>query len=277
MDNRVIAELKRPFDWHDRPGKGRMTFKYVKGEDIVARLNDAFEYEWDTQIIDKYVDDSFVVVSVRLTVPVFEAGQAVRKVSKEAFGGVEIAKDRTSGKPVDLGNTFKSAFTNALKKAAEQLGLALKEDEEEYTAAPLPKVTSAPPKSTEGTVKATAVVTVTKEVPGVVTENPQETSEIDRARALLDGMKTEKPVEKEAPKTTNPFPTSGTPKDIITDIQLSAIEKMCKLASKTVNEAIKSASEGGVLDPSSSTKELSALTKLEAAAMIRYLGSLRAG
>jgi hypothetical protein len=45
-------------------------------------------------------------------------------VTKDGFGGQKIKRTK-AGEIVDLGDEFKGAFSDALKKAAQQFGVAL--------------------------------------------------------------------------------------------------------------------------------------------------------
>jgi len=48
-----------------------------------------------------------------------------RLVTKHGFGGQTIKRSKKDNKPIDLGNDFKGAVSDALKKAAQTLGIGL--------------------------------------------------------------------------------------------------------------------------------------------------------
>jgi len=119
MDSKIIEELAKPVAVAFKPGPGGMKYKYVKGDDVINRLNKAFEYEWSSQVMNTFKDETQIIAHVKLT------GGGV---SKEGFGGAEIAvysSGPKQGKPVDISNAYKSAVTNGIKKAAEQFGIGL--------------------------------------------------------------------------------------------------------------------------------------------------------
>ncbi len=107
-----------------RPGSGGMSFSYVEVGYVIAQLDKAFNKLWEFEITEQQVGDRQVWVKGRLTVhlaPNFS-------LKKDSFGSSEIKKYGTgtprAGQVIDIGNDFKAAQADALKKAASYLGVA---------------------------------------------------------------------------------------------------------------------------------------------------------
>lgn len=105
---------------HQREGRGGMKFDYVTGVYVKKVLNYVFGWNWNFEIVSEEVHGDQIVVRGRLTV----MGPNDQKVIKEQYGGAEIKRLKDSRKPMDIGNDFKSAATDALKKCASELGFA---------------------------------------------------------------------------------------------------------------------------------------------------------
>lgn len=103
---------------------------YVETASVIARLNEACD-GWDFTIEKYEVLDDEVVVLGKLVV---EA-----TVTKSAFGGSSITRDR-EGRAVSIADDLKAAGSDALKKAASLLGVAL----ELYGAGPPTPVSGRP-------------------------------------------------------------------------------------------------------------------------------------
>lgn len=115
--------LRKPLTSHQRRGPGG-NYSYHKGSDVIARLNDAFGHCWSSERVEVEVIEDQVLILVCLTV--YIEGDAV---VHHGYGSADIARGRNDNKIVNIGNSYKSAFTNALKKAAEQFGIGLGEEE----------------------------------------------------------------------------------------------------------------------------------------------------
>lgn len=101
-------------------------YKTVKGSYIKKRLQLIFGWNWDFKIISReyFPSSSEVIVHGRLTI---RSGD--HKIKKEQFGKHILSaktttiKNRTTSAPSNVGNAFKSAATDALKKCASELGI----------------------------------------------------------------------------------------------------------------------------------------------------------
>lgn len=155
LSNEVCEKLRKPMEKYTRRGQGG-TYSYYKGSDVIRRLNDAFGHSWSSERVEAEVLEDQVLMLVSLMV--FCGGDAL---IHHGYGSAPFI--RVQGK-VDVGNAYKSAYTNALKKAAEQFGIGLGGDDEdtprestsfqEPVAAPVPRPTATAPTVNSTTVTA---------------------------------------------------------------------------------------------------------------------------
>ena len=138
MDQEKLRLLTRPFaDIKSRPGRNGQSIQYIEAHSIVQRLNDALAGDWSFRVLEREILDGEVIVLGEL-----RAGDVV----KQAFGGSEVTKTR-DGKIVSLADDLKSAATDALKKAATLMGVALQLycAEEPPVAPTKPRLVETPP------------------------------------------------------------------------------------------------------------------------------------
>ncbi len=104
-----------------RKGKGGQNFTYVTGGYVKKVLNLMFGWDWDFEIVsDKIVmEANQVLVKGKLT-----CRSAGREIIKMQYGRADIKYRKDTKDPLDLGNDFKAAATDALKKCASELGVA---------------------------------------------------------------------------------------------------------------------------------------------------------
>lgn len=104
--------------------KGSANLAYIPAAEIIVRLNNVLGVEgWSSEILKverDVLNPEWVVALVRLSATINGA-----LVHKEAAGGQKIKTLKDSDEPVDLGDEFKGAVSDALKKAAQQLGVAI--------------------------------------------------------------------------------------------------------------------------------------------------------
>lgn len=131
-DNQQLEALKRIAEQATprneirvRQGRGGMQLKYTDGAYVIRTLNQAFGWDWD------FVADSEELllnngkpfeVKVRGTLTVRLGGQAVTKTQ---YGCQPIEMLRNGESPVSIGDAYKGAATDAMKKCASLLGIAL--------------------------------------------------------------------------------------------------------------------------------------------------------
>jgi len=119
----IVAVLSRtPKQYlYDRPAKGGGKWTYVSGGYVKKTLNRVFGWRWSFQIVDKFREDGEVIVQGRL---IILNDEGVPCITKEDFGKKEIMCKKNSTTPLSIGNDYKSASTDALKRCAYQLGIA---------------------------------------------------------------------------------------------------------------------------------------------------------
>lgn len=109
-----------------RPGKGGKEFDYVTGTFMKKVLNYVFGWNWDFEIISEREinlekkNEGQIIVRGKLTV---KDGKG-NTISKEQYGRVDVKYVKDQNKFVDLGNDYKAAATDALKKCAAEFGIA---------------------------------------------------------------------------------------------------------------------------------------------------------
>jgi hypothetical protein len=117
--NREVLEREFPKERiKQRKGRSGALLDYIEGHAIIARLNEAFEGQWSFEVYDhqilKEMDEVLVLGKL-------SAGD----ITKMQFGSSQITRDRESNEIVSLGDDFKAASTDALKKCATLLGVGL--------------------------------------------------------------------------------------------------------------------------------------------------------
>ena len=141
---RVLAGRTPPHLIKKRPGKGQKTFSYVPHGYVTSVLNRCFGFDWDFEILPQsngdmfkyleevigknYKDEDYqvrpasVIVHGRLTVRVRnprDPSQVIAEITKSSTGEKEAIRGMT------WGGLIKSAESDAFKKAASRLGVAL--------------------------------------------------------------------------------------------------------------------------------------------------------
>jgi hypothetical protein len=121
----IYSALSEPFpvEMERSVNKGGRNLTYIPISEVIARLNKVLGINnWSSEIISCHrdaIDPHWAIAHVRLTAII--GGQTV---VKDGVGGQQI-KMTKAGAILDLGDEFKGAMSDALKKAAQQLGVAL--------------------------------------------------------------------------------------------------------------------------------------------------------
>lgn len=106
--------------------KGGAFLTYIPVSEVITRLNNVLGFDgWSYEIVKcerDSLDPDFIVAHVRMTV--YPDGDKFVSISKDGFGGQKIKRTK-QGEIVDLGDEFKGAVSDALKKAAQTLGIGL--------------------------------------------------------------------------------------------------------------------------------------------------------
>jgi hypothetical protein len=119
--NQLALLMKRTPDKfvRTRPAKGGGSWTYVSGGYIRKVLNLMFGWDWDFEVLSEIERGNQVIVKGKLTCRV--NGRAIVKTQ---FGCKEIMYKRGTQDPLNLGNDYKAAATDALKKCAADIGIA---------------------------------------------------------------------------------------------------------------------------------------------------------
>ncbi len=110
--------LVRPFapeQIRTRPGQGGKSLSYVETHAVIARLNEAADFDWSFEVAKHEVLADEVIVLGKLTID---------GITKMAFGGSSVTRDN-SGKEVSLADDLKAATSDAIKKTASLFGIGL--------------------------------------------------------------------------------------------------------------------------------------------------------
>jgi len=116
MNLEKLAEHFPPEDIKQREGRGGKTLDYVEVHRVIQRLNEAFEGKWSFEVKDKDRTDKEVIVRGSLS---------AEGITKEQFGSSDIVFSRDKKEPVCIGDDYKAAASDALKKCAAMFGVAL--------------------------------------------------------------------------------------------------------------------------------------------------------
>lgn len=116
MNRELLEQPFSPEQIKQRPGTFGNQLNYIEGHDVIKRLNDAFEGNWSFRIISHEIYEGEIVVLGELE---------AESVAKIQFGSSFITKAKDTGAVISLGDDFKAAATDALKKAASLFGVGL--------------------------------------------------------------------------------------------------------------------------------------------------------
>lgn len=143
----VITRRLPPEKIKQRPGGGGMTFDYVTPDVVIDILNEAFDYQWDSRVFDSKREESTVIVGIELTV----RSEDGTPVVKQQYGSCEITRG------LGVGEAFKGAASDGLKKAATLFGVALELYQDDSPTTPsAPRKPAAPPTPTKAPAKPAA-------------------------------------------------------------------------------------------------------------------------
>lgn len=123
----IIEQATPPNEIRTRPGRGGVQLKYTDSAYVIRTLNQAFGHDWDfdtdnEELILNPGDGRPFEVKVRGRLTVRMGGQAVTKTQ---FGCQPIEYLKDGRAPVSIGDCYKGAASDALKKCASLLGIAL--------------------------------------------------------------------------------------------------------------------------------------------------------
>ncbi len=122
----IYAQLTEPFATF-KDTRGGATFNYITGEQCISRLNTVLKpWNWSFKVLDHgiHVEADECWVSAELTATFTVDGERVT-VTRQQFGSQKVKRSRSTGTPLDIGFDLKGATTDAMKKCATGIGVAL--------------------------------------------------------------------------------------------------------------------------------------------------------
>ena len=138
----VYARLAAPFETTFRDLRGGVDLEYITGEQCVTRLNETLGVAgWNFRILEHGInpeaDECWVLGELTATF-------GSTTVTRQQFGSQKVKRSRASGTPLDIGFDLKGAATDALKKCASLVGVALYLWKKESPADSAPTLTALP-------------------------------------------------------------------------------------------------------------------------------------
>jgi hypothetical protein len=119
----LYGRLATPFDVTFRDLRGGVELEYITGEQATTRLNETLGFlNWSFRILEHGIHAEADECWVLGELTVMLEG---RTVARQQFGSQKVKRSRSSGTPLDIGFDLKGASTDALKKCASLIGVAL--------------------------------------------------------------------------------------------------------------------------------------------------------
>lgn len=102
-------------------------YNYVPGFRFRDALDHLFGGLWEFEVLERWRDGDDVIVHGRLIVHIPLPDGSFKQLKKDQFGTDHIETfgkaSKRAGEPISIGNNYKSAATDALKKCAVDFGL----------------------------------------------------------------------------------------------------------------------------------------------------------
>lgn len=124
----IISQRTPREDVRYRQGKGGKELAYVDHAYVTRLLNEAFGWNWDFEVDNEeilYVGEQRRPFEVRCRGKLTVRNANGNAIVKMQFGSQPIEMLRDGSAPVSLGDAFKGSASDALKKCASLLGIAL--------------------------------------------------------------------------------------------------------------------------------------------------------
>jgi len=99
--------------------KGGRNLTYIPVGEVIMRANEVLGFDWSYEVVDTFKDGDWITAHVRLTITTDDT-----ITSRDGFGGQKV-KYTKSGDAVDLGDEYKGAVSDALKKSFQSFGVGL--------------------------------------------------------------------------------------------------------------------------------------------------------
>lgn len=129
MNINITQQLSEPFprEMEKILKKGGASLTYIPVSEVITRLNKVLGIDsWSFNILScerDALDPDYIVAHVRLMWHT-DGTRPENAIVRDGFGGQKIKRTKT-GDIVDLGDEMKGAVSDALKKAAQTLGVGL--------------------------------------------------------------------------------------------------------------------------------------------------------
>jgi recombination DNA repair RAD52 pathway protein len=109
-----------------RIGRGGKQFAFVDGAEVIRALNNAFVWDWDFETDqEELIHFEGVPFEIKVRGRLTVRTKTGRTVTKMQYGSQAIEMNSDKTRPVSIGDCYKGAATDALKKCASELGLFL--------------------------------------------------------------------------------------------------------------------------------------------------------
>jgi len=123
VEAELYGRLAAPFEVTFRDLRGGVELEYITGEQATTRLNETLGFlNWSFRIVEHGIhaeaDECWALGELTVTLD-------GRTVTRQQFGSQKVKRSRSSGTPLDIGFDLKGAATDALKKCASLIGVAL--------------------------------------------------------------------------------------------------------------------------------------------------------
>jgi len=116
MDTQIIEQEFDKSLIKTRKGRSGNRLSYIEVPEYIKRLNMAFDYNWSFDIEEEKIESGFVIVRGRLT---------AEGISKSQYGTSQITLAKDTGEVVAIGDDFKAAASDCLKKVSSLFGIGL--------------------------------------------------------------------------------------------------------------------------------------------------------
>ena len=116
MDTQIIEQEFDKSLIKTRKGRSGNRLSYIEVPEYIKRLNNVFDYNWSFEIEEEKIESGFVVVRGKLM---------AEGISKSQYGTSQITLSKDSGEVVSIGDDFKAAASDALKKCSSLFGIGL--------------------------------------------------------------------------------------------------------------------------------------------------------
>lgn len=103
-----------------RDGRGGQKWHYLRHQFVTQTLNELTGHNWDFHVERERIDEDCISVLGRLTLRIGE-----HRIVKMQWGSADVKRKNADGTPLSIGDDFKAATSDALKKCATLLGLGL--------------------------------------------------------------------------------------------------------------------------------------------------------